>query len=70
MALQTQHQVSIKRMLGVGEAAELLGVSSQTLRHWSDEGCVPVYRTPGNQRRYLIVDLQSFMNSMRNFRRY
>ncbi len=41
-----------QRFLNVSEAAEFLGVSAASLRKWSDQGIVPVYRTPGGQRRY------------------
>ena len=36
-----------QRFLNVSEAAEFLGVSAASLRKWSDQGLVPVYRTPG-----------------------
>jgi excisionase family DNA binding protein len=54
-----------EKLLSVGEAAELLGVSAASLRKWSDQGLVPVYRTPGGQRRYSPADLQRFIESMR-----
>lgn len=41
----------IQRFLNVSDAAELLGVSAASLRKWSDQGLVPVYRTTGGQRR-------------------
>jgi excisionase family DNA binding protein len=53
------------RFLNVGQAASYLGVSPASLRKWSDDGRVPVYRTPGGQRRYSIADLDAFMESMR-----
>jgi excisionase family DNA binding protein len=55
----------ISRFLNVGQAATYLGVSAASLRKWSDQGIVPVYRTPGGQRRYSIGDLDGFMDSMR-----
>lgn len=58
------------RLLSVGEAADFLGVSAASLRHWSDEGSVPVLRTPGNQRRYRRRDLQQFLSAMRSLRRF
>lgn len=54
-----------QRFLNVSEAAGLLGVSAASLRKWSDQGLVPVYRTPGGQRRYSLADLEDFIASMR-----
>ena len=53
------------RLLNVGRAAAYLGVSAASLRKWSNDGLLPVYRTPGGQRRFAIVDLDEFMQSMR-----
>lgn len=54
-----------QRFLNVSEAAAYLGVSAASLRKWSDQGLVPVYRTPGGQRRYSHDDLEEFLASMR-----
>jgi excisionase family DNA binding protein len=51
--------------MNVGQAATYLGVSAASLRNWSNRGLVPVYRTPGGQRRYDATDLDQFMHSMR-----
>jgi excisionase family DNA binding protein len=51
--------------LSVGQAADYLGVSAATLRAWSDRGLVPVFRTPGDQRRFSVEDLEAFLRSMR-----
>jgi excisionase family DNA binding protein len=51
--------------MNVGQAASYLGVSAASLRNWSNRGLVPVYRTPGGQRRYDATDLDEFMHSMR-----
>ncbi|TMK71522.1 MAG: helix-turn-helix domain-containing protein [Actinobacteria bacterium] len=53
------------RLLNVGQAAGYVGVSAASLRNWSNRGLVPVYRTPGGQRRFSIKDLDEFMRSMR-----
>jgi excisionase family DNA binding protein len=53
------------RLLNVGEAASYLGVSAASLRKWSNAGVLPVYRTPGGQRRFALDDLDAFMRSMR-----
>lgn len=54
-----------QRFMNVSEAAGFLGVSAASLRKWSDDGLVPVYRTPGGQRRYAPGDLEEFLSSMR-----
>lgn len=54
-----------RRLLNVGQAAAYLGVSPASLRKWSDQGLVPVYRTPGGQRRFSTGDLDEFRRSMR-----
>ncbi|MEM1055720.1 MAG: helix-turn-helix domain-containing protein [Bacteroidota bacterium] len=38
-------------LLSVSEAAERLGVHIGTVRRWTDEGILPVSRTPGGHRR-------------------
>ena len=53
------------QLLNVGEAATYLGMSAASLRKWSDQGLLPVYRTPGGQRRYSVSDLDAFIASMR-----
>jgi excisionase family DNA binding protein len=53
------------RLLNVGQAADYVGVSAASLRNWSNRGLVPVYRTPGGQRRFSTDDLDEFMRSMR-----
>ncbi len=58
------------RLLNVGRAATYIGVSAASLRKWSNDGLVPVYRTPGGQRRYSVEDLDEFMQSMREPGRY
>lgn len=44
----------------VGQAARYLGVSEPTLRKWTDDGRIPVFRTPGGHRRYLRDELDAF----------
>jgi excisionase family DNA binding protein len=57
--------MATRNLLTVGQAADHLGVSAATLRAWSDRGLVPVYRTPGDQRRFSVEDLDDFLRSMR-----
>ena len=45
---------SANELLSIDQAAELLGVSLQTLRNWDKQGkLTPASRTAGNHRRYL-----------------
>jgi excisionase family DNA binding protein len=54
-----------RSLLGVGDAATYVGVSPASLRKWSDQGLLRVYRTPGGQRRYSVADLDEFIRTMR-----
>jgi excisionase family DNA binding protein len=62
----TMLEEEIPRLLNVGEAAAYVGVSPASLRKWSNEGFVPVYRTPGGQRRFIRGDLDEFLRAMRD----
>jgi excisionase family DNA binding protein len=53
------------KLMNVGRAADYLGVSAASLRAWANQGLVPVYRTPGRQRRFYVEDLDRFIRSMR-----
>ena len=63
--MEASPQTTPQILLNVSEAADVLGVSAASLRKWSDQGLVPVYRTPGGQRRYAPADLDQFLDSMR-----
>lgn len=54
---QEETQIS----LGIGEASRLLGVTEATLRHWTDEGRIQAFLTPGGHRRYLRRSLMEFI---------
>jgi len=43
--------------LATRQAADLLGVSPNTLRIYADEGVLPNRRTPGGHRRFLEADI-------------
>lgn len=43
----------------------MLGVSEATLRHWTDEGKIRAFVTPGGHRRYAESELRDFMGAQR-----
>jgi excisionase family DNA binding protein len=52
-------------LLTIGQAKKMLGVSEATLRHWTDEGKIKAFVTPGGHRRYYESELRSFMGTQR-----
>jgi excisionase family DNA binding protein len=50
-----------ERTVGIGIAAETLGISVDTMRRWADAGQVPTWRTPGGRRRFRPDDLAALM---------
>lgn len=47
------------------EAAEILGVSQNTLRTWASAGKIPVHRNPANgYRLFLKADLEKFLRKV------
>jgi molybdopterin-binding protein len=48
----------------VGQAAELLGVSPDTVRRWADRGRLKMSRTPGGRRRLDGAGLARFAQSV------
>lgn len=47
----------------MGKASKVLGISEATLRHWTDEGRVKAFVTPGGHRRYSEHELKRFTKS-------
>jgi excisionase family DNA binding protein len=41
-----------------GQVAVMFDVSVEQVRHWSDDGLLPFYRTEGGHRRYRLSDIQ------------
>ena len=52
--------------LSIGDAAELLGISRDTLRRWEKKGKVPVYRSPTDRRYYKKNELISMFSAKTN----
>lgn len=48
-------------LVGVGAAAQILGVSISTVRRWEAEGHIVALRTPGRQRRFRVGDLRAVL---------
>lgn len=57
-----------RRWLRLGPASRFLGIDPSTLRNWTDAGRVPVFRTPGGHRRYVVEDLRVFLDRGRRTR--
>ena len=49
----------MKKLISIGQAAKILGVSEITLRRWDKEGKLPSIRTEGGHRRYDISKLRT-----------
>ena len=56
MATPTQ-----SRWLRVQQAADVLGVSANTVRRWADSGRITCQRSPSDQRRFLADDLEALV---------
>lgn len=61
-----QNKSNDEHWLSIEEASRMLGVGQAALRRWSDEGKVPVYRTPGGHRRYREADLRAALRGDRS----
>jgi len=56
-ALVNEHE-----WLTLSDASKLLGVHPATLRQWSDEGKVRIFRTPGGHRRFSRSDIERMLH--------
>lgn len=54
-----------KTWLSLSDVAERLGVHPSTVRAWSDQGILPVYRTQGGHRRYLLDEINLWLETSR-----
>lgn len=46
-------------LLRIGEAAEILGVTAETVRNWTAKGKLPALLTPGGHRFYRRSDVEA-----------
>lgn len=53
--------VQQQEWLTLSDASKLLGVHPATLRQWSDEGKVRIFRTPGGHRRFSRADVERML---------
>ena len=51
--------------LTLTDVAEKLGVHPSTVRLWSDKGLLPTHRTSGGHRRYLLHEVELWMQTAR-----
>lgn len=49
------------RLVAIGEASRLLGVTSQTVRVWCKSGKLVCIRTIGGQRRFWLSDISKLL---------
>lgn len=54
--------------LRVGQAAEMLGVSIETLRRWGTDGTIRMERSPGGQRVVAIAEVSRLLDERRRSR--
>lgn len=58
-------KVNSKDWLSLSDVSERLGVHPSTVRAWSDQGVLPVYRTQGGHRRFLLDEINLWLETSR-----
>src|SRR3989338_11457838 len=56
--------LSNKDMIAIGEAAELLGVSQDTLRRWDKSGRLPSIKSSGGHRLYSRFQIELYLSDL------
>jgi excisionase family DNA binding protein len=54
-----------RRLVSIGKASLVLGVSETTLRQWTDEGKIKAFVTPGGHRRYARLELRKILSTQK-----
>lgn len=60
-----QHRTSLQAGLRVGQAAEMIGVSIETLRRWETDGRLRVERSTGGQRLVPLDEVSRLIDERR-----
>jgi len=55
------------KLLTVAQASELAGVSTESIRRWTNSGKLKTYRSAGNHRRIKTSDLMRLIDKESNF---
>ena len=50
-------------LVPISRAAQLLGVSIDTLHRWDESGQLPAVRLPSGHRRYRLADIHALINT-------
>lgn len=59
---------NLSATLRVGQAAEMLGVSIETLRRWGDDGTIALERSSGGQRVVAIAEVSRLLDERRRLK--
>ena len=62
------HASNSDAILRVGQAAEMLGVSIETIRRWGDDGTLQLERSAGGQRVVSIAEVSRLLEERRRAR--
>lgn len=55
------------KLLTVAQASELAGVSTESIRRWTNSGKLKTYRSAGNHRRIKASDLMRLIDKQSNY---
>lgn len=55
------------KLLTVAQASELAGVSTESIRRWTNSGKLKTYRSAGNHRRIKTSDLMRLIDNQSNY---